>query len=136
MAVEITVTYQGGLRCEAQHGPSRVRLHTDAPVDIQGKGESFSPTDLVATALASCILTTMGIVAQRHGIVLDGASVRVEKHMVADPLRRIGRLPVHVRMPAGLDEQQRKLMVRTAETCPVHRSLGADVEMPITWEWA
>jgi uncharacterized OsmC-like protein len=136
MAVEITVTYQGDLRCEAQHGPSRTRLQTDAPVDNQGKGESFSPTDLVATALATCIVTTMGIVAKRHGIPLEGATVRVEKHMVADPLRRIGRLPVHVRIPARLDEKQRKLMMHTAETCPVHRSLGADVERPITWEWA
>lgn len=135
MAVAITVKYQGGLRCEAEHGPSKSRLQTDAPVDNQGKGETFSPTDLVATALASCILTTMGIVAQRHGIALEGATVRVEKHMVADPLRRIGRLPVSVSIPARLNEEQKKLLVRTAETCPVHRSMSAQVEMPITWEW-
>ncbi len=135
MAVVITVKYQGGLRCEAEHGPSKSRLQTDAPVDNQGKGETFSPTDLVATALASCILTTMGIVAQRHGIALEGATVRVEKHMVADPLRRIGRLPVSVSIPSRLSEEQKKLLVRTAETCPVHRSMSAQVEMPITWEW-
>lgn len=135
MAVEITVTYQGGLRCEARHGPSQTLLQTDAPTDNQGRGESFSPTDLVATALASCILTTMGIVAQRHGIALEGATVRVEKHMAADPLRRIARLPVTVRIPGRLDEKQKKLLVNTAETCPVHRSLGERVEIPFHWDW-
>lgn len=135
MAVEITVTYQGDLRCEAVHGPSGKRLHTDAPVDNQGKGESFSPTDLVATALASCILTTIGIVAKRHGIAFEGATARVEKHMIADPARRIARLPVVIRVPVALDEKQRKLLIHTAETCPVHKSLGANVELPVSWEW-
>ena len=136
MAVEITVTYQGGLRCEARHGPSQARLATDAPVDNQGKGESFSPTDLVATALGTCMLTIMGIVAQRHGIELQGATVKVEKHMVADPARRIGRLPVVITVPGQLDEKQRKLLMAAAEGCPVHRTLGERVEMPITWNWA
>lgn len=135
MSVEITVTYQGGLRCEARHGPSGRTLHTDAPVDNQGKGESFSPTDLVATALGTCMLTIMGIVAERHGIPLAGARVRVEKHMVADPARRIGRLPVTIRVPGRLDDKQKKLLMNAAETCPVHKTLGANVEMPIAWEW-
>ncbi len=136
MAVEITVTYQGDLRCDAQHGPSKARLTTDAPVDNQGKGESFSPTDLVATALGTCMLTIMGIVAQRHDIALKGATVKVEKHMVADPARRIGRLPVTISVPGKLDAQQRKLLMAAADGCPVHKTLGERVEMPITWQWA
>jgi uncharacterized OsmC-like protein len=136
MAVEITVTYQGELRCAAQHGPSQSRITTDAPLDNQGKGESFSPTDLMATALGTCMLTIMGIVAQRHAIELKGATVKVEKHMVADPARRIGRLPVTITVPGQLDEKQRKLLMAAAEGCPVHRTLGERVEMPITWNWA
>jgi putative redox protein len=136
MAVEITVTYKGGLRCEAVHGPSGTRLVSDAPVDNQGRGESFSPTDLVATALGTCMLTIMGIVAARHGIALEGATARVEKHMVADPARRVGRLPVVIRVPGRLDDKQKKLLMAAAEGCPVHRTLGERVEMPIVWEWA
>jgi len=135
MAVEITVTYQGGLRCEAAHGPSGRTLHTDAPVDNQGKGESFSPTDLVGTALGTCMLTIMGIMAERHGIALEGATIKVEKHMVADPARRIARLPVVITVPGALDDKQKKLLINAAETCPVHKTLGANVEMPITWNW-
>lgn len=135
MSVEITVTYQGGLRCEARHGPSGRVLQTDAPVDNQGKGESFSPTDLVATGLGACMLTIMGIVAQRHGIALEGATARVEKHMSAEPPRRISRLPVVITVPGALDERQRKLLENAAETCPVHKTLGANVELAITWVW-
>lgn len=136
MTVEITVTYEGGLRCEARHGPSGQILHTDAPVDNQGKGESFSPTDLVATALGTCMLTIMGIVAARHGIALEGASVKVEKHMVADPARRVGRLPIVLTVPGPLDDKQKKLLMNAAESCPVHKTLSSSVEMPITWNWA
>jgi uncharacterized OsmC-like protein len=136
MAVEISITYRGGLRCAAVHGPSSTSLITDAPVDNQGKGESFSPTDLLAAALGTCMLTIMGIVAQRHGIALEGATVKVEKHMVADPARRVGRLPVTIRLPVRLDDKQKKLLMAAADGCPVHKTLGANVEMPITWEWA
>ncbi len=135
MAVAIHVTYRGDLRCEAAHGPSGKILHTDAPVDNQGKGESFSPTDLVATALGTCMMTIMGIVAARHDIPLKGATAQVEKHMSADAPRRIARLPVIITVPGALDERQRKLLIAAAETCPVHKTLGANVEMPITWVW-
>ncbi len=107
--VTISVVYQGDLRTQASHGPSHSTLVTDAPVDNQGKGASFSPTDLVATALATCMLTTMGIVAKRHGWVLDGATATVEKHMVADPERRIGRLPVTIRVPHEFGEKERTM---------------------------
>src|SRR5436190_8383122 len=96
MSVQIEITYQGGLRCEAMHGPSGAKLATDAPVDNQGRGESFSPTDLVATALGTCIMTIMGIVAERGGLDLAGTQVHVTKEMLAAPVRRIGKLTVTV----------------------------------------
>ena len=133
--VKIQATYEGGLRCRAEHGPSGAALSTDAPVDNQGKGESFSPTDLVATALGTCMLTTMGIVAERHGWDLSGAEALVEKGMVADPARRIGRLAVEIRVPAKLDQRARETLERTALTCPVHKSLRPEVEIPVRFAW-
>jgi putative redox protein len=133
--VTIQVLYQGELRTQATHGPSRTELVTDAPVDNQGKGASFSPTDLVATALGTCMLTTMGIVAKRHGWELVGASATVEKHMVADPERRIGKLTVALRVPGAFGAQERTILERTALTCPVHRSLHPKVEIPVTFHW-
>src|SRR5690349_3800793 len=100
MSVEITGRYTGKLGTELTHGPSGALLRTAAPLDNQGDGSSFSPTDLVAAALASCIVTTMAIVAEREGISFRDATFRVEKHMIAQP-RRIGALPVVVHMPAG-----------------------------------
>jgi putative redox protein len=133
--VRISIRYDGDLRCRAVHGPSKTELSTDAPVDNQGKGESFSPTDLCATALGTCMLTTMGIVAARHGWSLEGSTVEVEKSMIADPTRRIGRLDVVIRVPAQLDERARAVLEKTALTCPVHRSLREDVEIPVRFEW-
>jgi len=134
--VRIEVEYQGELRCRSRHGPSGQELSTDAPLDNQGKGESFSPTDLVATALGTCILTTMGIVARRHGWDLRGATASVVKTMVADPARRIGRLEVVVRVPGDFDEKARRTLETTALTCPVHKTLGAGVELPLHFEWS
>ena len=119
----IQCRYTGDLRCQALHGPSGSELSTDAPTDNQGKGERFSPTDLVATALSTCMLTIMGIVAERHGWSLEGASARVEKTMTSTPPRRIAQLTVWVELPAGLDAQQRALLQRAAESCPVKLSL-------------
>jgi putative redox protein len=129
------MNYEGGLRCTAVHAPSKTRLLTDAPVDNQGKGESFSPTDLVATALGTCILTTMAIVAERHGWKMDGSEATVVKHMVADPARRIGKLVVTVRMRGEFDARARETLERTAHTCPVHKSLAPNVEIPLSFEW-
>lgn len=133
--VRIDVEYRGRLRCVSVHEPSRAELATDAPKDNQGEGASFSPTDLVATALATCVLTTMAIVANRHGWKLEGATASVVKHMVADPVRRIGKLELTVRMPAGLDAKARETLERTAHTCPVSKSLAPNVELPMTFEW-
>src|SRR5262245_59280227 len=126
MEVEITGVYTVKLKMELTHGPSGAVLATAAPVDNQGDGSSFSPTDLVAAAMGSCMVTTMAIVAQRDGIPLEGVSFRVEKHM-ADSPRRIGALPVEIRMPAGLGAEQRAKLERAAHSCPVHRSLAPEV---------
>jgi len=133
--VEIRVRYEGDLHCVVVHGPSNASFATDAPVDNQGRGESFSPTDLVATALGSCMLTTMGIVAKRHDWSLQGATATVKKVMVADPARRIGRLEVSIQVPAELDAKARETLEKTAQTCPVHKSLGPNVEIPIAFAW-
>lgn len=133
--VKIDIAYQGQLRCEAVHGPSGTKLATDAPKDNHGKGESFSPTDLVATALGSCMLTIMGIVAQRHNISLEGATVSVVKEMAASPARRIGRLAVDIHVPGSLDDEQRKLLEHAAHTCPVHKSLHPEIDIPVSFHW-
>ena len=133
--VEINVTYNGQLRTTATHGPSGNSLITDAPKDNMGKGEAFSPTDLVATALATCILTTMGIVAQRNNLDMTGATAKVTKEMVTSPIRRIGRLAVTIRMPKRLSDEDQKRLENAAHTCPVHKSLHPDVEAPISFTW-
>jgi len=133
--VTIESVYEGGLHTTARHGPSGASMETDAPKDNEGRGASFSPTDLVAAALGTCMLTTMGIVARRKGIKLEGARARVDKHMVADPARRIGRLEVAFDMPAGLGAEERQLLEKTAMTCPVHRSLRQDVDIPVHFRY-
>ena len=133
MAVVITGKYTGDLRCEATHGPSGSTLVTDAPADNMGRGEMFSPTDLAATALGTCIVTTMAILAQRRGIDFSSATFQVEKHMVLEPTRRIGRLPVIIRMSAAIAASDRVLLERAAHTCPVHKSLHPDIEAPISF---
>jgi putative redox protein len=137
--VSIDVTYDGELHCSAVHGPSQATLSTDAPRDNQGKGEAFSPTDLVATGLATCIATTLGIVAQKRAFLLDGMRINVEKHMTASPPRRIERLSVSVSMPAtartSIDTEGRALLEHTAHTCPVRLSLLDAIDVPIRFHW-
>lgn len=139
MAVEINVTYEGQLRCAATHGPSGATLATDAPVDNHGKGESFSPTDLVATALGTCVMTVMGIVAERNQIDLTGTRIHVTKEMVQQPIRRIGRLPVTVTIPADkatkVSAADRTKLETAARHCPVHQSLHPDIDSPIEFVW-
>jgi putative redox protein len=133
--VQIEIDYQGKLRCSAKHTDSGVTLLTDAPKDNMGNGESFSPTDLVATALGTCMLTTMGIVAQRLEIDLTGATSVVTKEMIQQPTRRIGRLGVTIRVPKSLSAEQRQRLENAAMQCPVHKSLHPDVEIPVTFQW-
>ncbi|MEM7199757.1 MAG: OsmC family protein [Planctomycetota bacterium] len=134
MTVTISVRYEGGLRCTARHGPSDTALTTDAPVDNQGRGESFSPTDLVATAFATCTMTIMGIVAERDGLPVTGIAAEVEKHMAADP-RRIAALPLTLRVSGPLDEAQRSALETAARGCPVCHSLSPDIRCEIRFEY-
>jgi hypothetical protein len=130
-----TVTYESDLRTTCLHLQSGSAIETDAPTDNKGKGERFSPTDLIATGLGACMITTMGIKAQSMNIALDGGKVEVTKIMVADP-RRIGKIIAHVTMPAlNLDEKTIEILERVARTCPVERSLHPDVELDIQFNW-
>lgn len=133
MPVEISGRYAANLRVELSHGPSGTEIHTAAPVDNHGDGSSFSPTDLVAAALGSCMLSIMGIIAQRDGLDLSDCRFTVHKHMTTEPPRRIDRLPVTIHMPAGLSAAQRKKLERGALTCPVHRSLLAEIEKDVSF---
>ena len=132
--VEIRVLYEGELRTRCTHGPSGSELETDAPKDNEWRGERFSPTDLLATAVGSCMLTTMGIVARRRGWPLAGARARVEKHMVADPERRVGRVVVELELPAR-PEEARPILERAGHACPVKKSLHADVAVEVSFAW-
>ena len=134
--VEMQLTYEGALHTTAQHGPSGARLATDAPVDNQGKGEAFSPTDLLATSLASCMLTTMAILAEREGWRIDGAKARVEKHMVLEPTRRVGRVVVELELPAGLPDAARGALEQSARGCPVAASMHPDVGLDLMLRWS
>jgi putative redox protein len=133
--VRIDATYQGDLRCEAVHGPSGRILTTDAPVDNHGKGESFSPTDLVATALGTCITTIMGLYADREGIELEGMTVQIEKEVCTTPPRRIARLAVVFQMPPGIEAKARAAFDSCAAFCPVKLSLHPDIEVPIRFDY-
>jgi uncharacterized OsmC-like protein len=130
------IIYKGDLRSVAMHMQSGTVIETDAPTDNQGKGERFSPTDLVATALGTCMITTMGIKARTMDIDLTGTKLDVTKIMVSDP-RRIGKIIVHVFFPEGLtiDDKQKEILERTARTCPVERTLHPDVELLMEFNW-
>ncbi len=130
------IIYKGDLRTTATHLQSGTVIETDAPTDNQGKGERFSPTDLVVAALGTCMVTTMAIKARTMNIALDGTRVDVTKIMVSDP-RRIGKIVAHVFFPAGLsmDEKSKEILERTARTCPVERSLHPDIELDFAFNW-
>jgi uncharacterized OsmC-like protein len=128
------VTYLGNLRTECEHLKSGSTYITDAPLDNQGKGEAFSPTDTVATGLANCMLTVMGIKARDLGVVLDGSTAFVTKIMASGP-RRIARIEIDMSLPAGVSEKHRKILENTGNTCPVHHSLHPDIEKQIEFRW-
>jgi putative redox protein len=133
--VTIQLEYQGDLHCTAVHGPSGPALTTDAPKDNQGRGESFSPTDLVATALGTCILSVMGITARALHIDITGTTATVEKEMASAPVRKIQSLTVNIHVPHPVSENHRQRLEKAAHTCPVHQSLHPDVQTPITYTW-
>ena len=129
----ITCTYTGDLHCEAIHSGSGATLSTDAPLDNEGKGEAFSPTDLLATSLGTCMLTIMGITARSRGWSLEGASASVDKVMSSEGPRRIDTLRVTLHLPEQLDHDQRALLQRVAEQCPVKRSIVPLINAEIHW---
>jgi putative redox protein len=133
--VKISVRYEGQLHCSALHGPSGAKLGTDAPVDNEGKGKSFSPTDLVATALATCMATIMGISAKRHAIKLEGMTIETTKEMSADTPRRIVALKSKIIIPLPENHPQRKLLEAAALGCPVHHSLDPQIAKPVEFVW-
>ncbi len=129
--VRIDLTYEGGLRTAARHAPSGTTLQTDPPVDNHGLGESFSPTDLLATSLGACMLTIMGIRARQLGLALEGTQVSVDKFMVGPP-RRVGRLVVAMVLPPGVPAEHRPALEEAARSCPVALSLHPDLEVALT----
>ena len=133
--VAIQFEYQGDLHCTAVHGPSGTGLNTDAPTDNQGRGESFSPTDLVATALGTCMLTVMGIMARTLNIDIAGTTATVEKEMTTAAPRRIASLTVKIQVPRSVSLEDREKLERAAHTCPVHKSLHPDVQAPVEFTW-
>jgi len=133
--VKITGEYQGDLHCVATHGPSQRTLDTDAPADNQGRGAAFSPTDLIATGLGTCILTTMAIAGRRAGLDVKGARFEVVKEMSKDIPRRIAKLETHVWVPLPRGADRDDMLERAARTCPVHKSLHPSIDTPIVLHW-
>src|SRR6266446_7005711 len=133
--VNISIKYTGHLHCDAEHGPSQSKIATDAPTDNKGKGEAFSPTDLVATALGTCISTTMGLRANALGVDLKGMTVSVQKEMSKDTPRRIVALPSEVHIPLPKSSPHREALEQAALNCPVHKSLPPEIERPTRFFW-
>jgi uncharacterized OsmC-like protein len=130
-----TVTYDANLRTTCLHHQSSSSFETDAPSDNKGQGARFSPTDLIATGLGSCLITTMGIKAESMDIKLDGAKVDVTKVMLSEP-RRIGKIVIAATIPTlNLDEKTKEILERVGRTCPVERSLHPDIELDISFTW-
>lgn len=133
--VKMTAVYKGGLSCEATHGPSGTTITTDAPVDIGGGGRAFSPTDLVGTALLTCILTTVASVAEKYDLELKGMSGSVEKIMTDTTPRRIAKLIVDVHIPVAENHELRDKLERAVHYCPVHHGLHPDIVKDVRVRW-
>ncbi len=131
-----SIKYKGGLRTEAIHLRSTQEIITDAPTDNNGQGNAFSPTDLVATALGSCMLTIMGIYADKHSLNIEGTTVSIKKHMASNP-RRIEKVEVHLHMPEmDYDDHNKKMIEKVALACPVAKSLHSDLIQDVVFHWA
>ena len=129
----VSCRYRGELRCEATHHGSGAVLITDAPIDNAGKGEEFSPTDLLATSVATCMLTIMGITAKSRNWSIEGSTANVEKQMTKSGPRKVEKLRVHLKLPQQLSNEQRSLLQRVAEQCPVKRSLDPSIHLELIW---
>jgi putative redox protein len=131
----VRIEYIGELRTRAKHMQSGDVFITDAPVDNQGKGEAFSPTDLLATSLGTCAITTIGIAARAHGFNIDGAEVKVTKIMFSDP-RRVGEVIIEMDFPKNnYSEKEKEIIKRSAEHCPVNKSLHPDLKQTFTFNF-
>lgn len=133
--VKITGEYQGDLHTVAIHEPSGAQLSTDAPKDNMGRGEAFSPTDLLATSYATCVVTTMGIAARKKGVELGNIRFEVTKEMADNP-RRVARLATQIWMPMAKSSPLAEMLEKIAHGCPVHHSLNPSIETPVTFHWA
>ena len=129
----VSCRYSGELRCEATHHGSGAVLITDAPIDNAGKGEEFSPTDLLATSVATCMLTIMGIAAKSRDWSIEGSTAEVDKQMTQSGPRKVEKLRVHLKLPQHLSNEQRALLQRVAEQCPVKRSLDPSIQLELIW---
>lgn len=129
-----SIIYKGNLRCEAEHLQSKSTIETDAPTDNRGKGERFSPTDLLCVSLATCMLTTMGIKAADMNVDLTNAKADVTKHMKADP-RRVAKIEVSVSLPSNIDKKERLILERTGNNCPVAKSVHPNIELVLNYDW-
>ncbi len=130
--VRIEAFYDGNLRCTATHMPSGQKLATDAPVDNMGKGESFSPTDLLATSMLNCMMTIVAIAADSRELDVSGMSGSVKKHMASGP-RRVSKLDVEIALPAELDSEDRAWLIKRGLTCPVHKSVSEQMEVEVSF---
>ncbi len=129
------IVYKGNLRTESTHLQSGVTIITDAPIDNNGKGEAFSPTDLLATSLGCCMLTIMGIVAGRHNINIEGTSIEITKIMLADP-RRVGEIIVEFTLPKNnYSDKDKSLLEHAANTCPVAKSLSPELKQTVIFNY-
>ena len=128
--VRIESVYDGNLRCSATHIPSGQTLVTDAPVDNMGKGQSFSPTDLLATSMLNCMMTIIGIAADSRELDVSGMSGSVEKHMASGP-RRVSKLEVEISLPTDLNSEDREWLIKRGLACPVHKSLSQEMEVEV-----
>ena len=133
--VKIQLVYEGDLHCKLRHGPSGTIITTDAPVDNQGKGESFSPTDLLASSLGSCMMTVMAIAARKDKIELKGTTLDIVKEMATQPVRRIARVSITFHMASGIAPAHRKMLEAAAHNCPVSKSLNPDTEVVIEFQY-
>jgi uncharacterized OsmC-like protein len=129
-----SITYTGNLRCKATHHQSATTIETDAPTDNRGKGEKFSPTDLLCTSLATCMLTTMAIKAADLGVDMSGATANVVKHMLSDP-RRVGHIEVSVTLPANGTKRDQKVLEQAGDNCPVIKSISPAIKLTLTYNW-
>ena len=129
-----TSKYSGELRTHSVHTQSGETYITDAPTDNEGKGEAFSPTDIVATSLANCMMTIMGIVSKRKGLIIQGTEAKIDKFMGTDP-RRITEIKIDFYFPVNFSEDERKLLEKSALNCPVAKSLSSDLKQNIEFHY-